>query len=117
MRPGPVIPAVLIAALTGSGPASAQGKPEPVTAKNFQRAESDLYFGNFVKLGGFGKLYHYRTPTPIEKQEVVRMNRDTLYSTGVFDLDAGPRDADAGADRDALRGPDRPHARDRDRPC
>jgi len=90
MRPGPVIPAVLIAALTGSGPASAQGKPEPVTAKNFQRAESDLYFGNFVKLGAFGKLYHYRTPTPIEKQEVVRMNRDTLYSTGVFDLDAGP---------------------------
>ena len=28
--------------------------------------------------------------TAIEKQDVVRMNRDTLYSSGVFDLDAGP---------------------------
>jgi hypothetical protein len=24
------------------------------------------------------------------KQTVIRMNRDTLYSAGVFDLDAGP---------------------------
>jgi para-nitrobenzyl esterase len=28
-----------------------------------------------------------RRPRP---QEVVRMNRDTLYSIGVFDLEAGP---------------------------
>jgi hypothetical protein len=62
----------------------------PVTVKNFQRAESDTYFANSVKRGGFGKLYHYRTPTPIDQQEVIRMNRDTLYSSGVFDLDAGP---------------------------
>lgn len=62
----------------------------PVTVKNFQRAETDMYFGNSVRRGGFGKLYHYRTPTPIDKQEVIRMNRDTLYSSGVFDLDAGP---------------------------
>ena len=26
----------------------------------------------------------------IDKQDVVRMNRDTLYSSGVFDLDASP---------------------------
>jgi hypothetical protein len=62
----------------------------PVTVKNFQRAESDMYFASSVKRGGFGKLYHYRTPTPIDQQEVIRMNRDTLYSSGVFDLDAGP---------------------------
>ena len=30
------------------------------------------------------------TPTPIDKQTVIRMNRDTLYSGAVFDLDAGP---------------------------
>jgi hypothetical protein len=29
---------------------------------------------------------HIRQPTPIDKQDVVRMNRDTLYSVGVFDL-------------------------------
>lgn len=28
--------------------------------------------------------------TSIDKQKVVRMNRDTLYSSGVFDLDAAP---------------------------
>ena len=94
MKLKPIVQALLIAALTVSSTASAQAqaqdKPVPVTVKNFQRAETDLYFGTLVKQGGFGKLFHYRTPTPIDKQDVVRMNRDTLYSGGVFDLDAGP---------------------------
>jgi hypothetical protein len=34
----------------------------------------------------FGKLVHVRTPASIDKQLIVRMNRDTLYSFGVFDL-------------------------------
>ncbi len=62
----------------------------PVTADNFIRAESDLYFSNVVKDGGFGKFLHFRTPSPIEHQSVIRLNRDTLYSAAVFDLDAGP---------------------------
>jgi hypothetical protein len=57
---------------------------------NFVRAETDLYFGNLVKQGGIGKMASNRTPAPIDDQTVVRMNRDTLYSHGVFDLDAGP---------------------------
>jgi len=61
-----------------------------VIADNFIRAESDLYFGNIVGDGGFGKLTHIRELTPLDKQLVVRSNRDTLYSAGVFDLDAGP---------------------------
>src|ERR1700757_1321047 len=61
-----------------------------VTADNFIRAESDLYFGNVVKDGGFGRFHHSRALTPMDKQLVVRSNRDTLYSSGVFDLDAGP---------------------------
>lgn len=28
--------------------------------------------------------------TPIDKQEIVRMNRDTLYSLAIVDLDASP---------------------------
>ena len=32
---------------------------------------------------------HRREPTPIDKQTVIRMNRDTHYSAAVFDLDAG----------------------------
>lgn len=63
----------------------------PVTADNFVQAESHLYFSNVaLNLGGFGKFYHYREPMPIDKQAVVRANRDTLYSGAVFDLDAGP---------------------------
>lgn len=61
----------------------------PVNPDNFARAESDLYFGNIVKDGGFGKFHHIRELSPIDNQLVIRQNRDTLYSAGVFDLDAG----------------------------
>jgi hypothetical protein len=63
----------------------------PVTVENFPRAETDLYFNTTVKqAGGVGKFYHFRETMPIDKQTVVRANRDTLYSAAVFDLDAGP---------------------------
>jgi hypothetical protein len=61
----------------------------PVTVENFVRAETDLYFANVVKDGGLGKFTHRRELTPIDKQTVIRMNRDTLYSAAVFDLNAG----------------------------
>lgn len=67
-----------------------QQQSQIVTAENFARAESDLYFASVVKEGGFGKFHHRREPTPIDNQTVIRMNRDTLYSGAVFDLDAGP---------------------------
>jgi hypothetical protein len=63
--------------------------PVPVTVENFVRAESDLYFSAPVKKGGFGKFEHNREFPAIDKQTVVRLNRDTLYSAAVFDLDAG----------------------------
>src|SRR5262245_1544641 len=63
----------------------------PVTVENFIRAESDLYFSAVaLKEGGFGKLEFKRDLSPIDQQNVVRQNRDTLYAAGVFDLDAGP---------------------------
>lgn len=66
-------------------------EPAKVNAFNFARAESDMYFVRFAKLaGGLGKFYFYRTPTRIDQQDVVRMNRDTLYGAAIFDLDAGP---------------------------
>jgi hypothetical protein len=74
--------------------ATAQSVPSPgsvtVTADNFVRAESDLYFANIVKDGGLGKFVHRREPAAIDNQTVIRLNRDTLYSAAVFDLDAGP---------------------------
>lgn len=62
-----------------------------VTPANFVRAESDRYMANLAKeSGGPGKMVHRREPASIENQSVIRLNRDTLYSSAVFDLDAGP---------------------------
>ena len=63
----------------------------PVTVDNFKRAETDHYLAMNVKdAGGLGKLHHSREPADIDKQTVIRMNRDTLYSFVAFDLAAGP---------------------------
>jgi hypothetical protein len=70
--------------------ASAAEGPVRVTPENFPRAESDLFFSGVVKDGGFGKFMHRREPTPIARQTATRVNRDTLYSAAVFDLEAGP---------------------------
>ncbi len=68
-------------------PAADAGRPR---VENFSRAESDLYFGNSVKEGALGKFFRFREPAPIDNQTVIRMNRDTLYSSAIMDLDAGP---------------------------
>ncbi|MFD1564937.1 DUF1214 domain-containing protein [Haloarchaeobius amylolyticus] len=57
-----------------------------VTWENYPRAESDTYLARYVELGGFGEFYHLRELVPIDQQDVIQMNRDTLYSAGVFDL-------------------------------
>jgi len=74
----------LTVALSGvSSPAFAK---EPVSYKTFVRAETDRTMNVYVKQGSFGKFLHVRQPTPSDQQNVIRMNRDTLYSFGVFDL-------------------------------
>src|SRR5688572_16177819 len=66
------------------------GEPWEVTLFDFPRAETDRYFASYVANGRLGSLTHAREMTSIDDQSVVRMNRDTLYSSGVFDLDASP---------------------------
>ena len=65
-------------------------EPVTVTLDNFIRAETDMYFRKTVMDGGLGELSHLRKMADIDKQDVVRMNRDTIYSSGVFDLEAAP---------------------------
>jgi hypothetical protein len=66
-------------------------EPQAVTVGNFCRAESDMYFGIATKQSGnVGEFYHYRELFSVDHQTVVRGNRDTVYSSAVFDLDAGP---------------------------
>ncbi|KAB0266263.1 DUF1254 domain-containing protein [Microvirga brassicacearum] len=81
----------LTASMLLCGAAYAQSSDTvPVSVDNFPRAESDLYFAGIVKDGGIGAFFHHREPAPIDNQAVIRLNRDTLYSAAVFDLDAGP---------------------------
>ena len=61
-----------------------------VTPDNFIRAESDVYMAAQVKDGAFGAFKHTREVAPVDRQLIVRLNRDTIYSSAVFDLDAGP---------------------------
>ena len=85
-----VLPALTyLLALVAPATAQFKNKPVPVNVHNFIRAETDLYFSRLA-VAGFSKFNHRRTPVPIDDQTVVRMNRDTLYSSAIFDLDAAP---------------------------
>ena len=64
--------------------------PVPVNVESFVRAETDRMFAAFAAdAGGVNRLKHTRTPTPIDHQTVIRMNRDTLYSAAVVDISEG----------------------------
>jgi hypothetical protein len=61
-----------------------------VTSETFIRAETDKYSFNISQqAGGVNKLFHFRNVTPLDKQTVIRMNKDTLYSMGVVDTSGG----------------------------
>ena len=63
---------------------------EKVTVETFVRAESNrMLAGMMAAAGGVNRWQHNRAPTPLDKQTVVRMNRDTLYSFAVVDLAEG----------------------------
>ncbi len=61
----------------------------PVNVDTFKRAETDTYMVALVAQGGLGAFRHERSLASVNEQTVIRMNRDTLYSFAVFDLDAG----------------------------
>ncbi|MFF2555003.1 DUF1254 domain-containing protein [Nocardia sp. NPDC058058] len=77
-------------ASTSAAPVYPLNQPVLVTPDNFARAESDREFAISVGEVGIGNTHHIREPMPIDNQTVVRANRDTLYSSAVVDLDAGP---------------------------
>lgn len=82
---------VIDSAIAQTPSSSSAASPIPVSVDNFNRAESDMYFATVVKeAGGVGRFNHHREIMPIDNQTVIRANRDTLYSAGVFDLSASP---------------------------
>ena len=61
-----------------------------VTPETYIRAESDRSFANIQALaGGINRWYFIRQPTPLDKQTVIRMNRDTLYAGAIIDTAKG----------------------------
>jgi hypothetical protein len=75
---------------TQAGTTPAKTALVTVTPATYIRAETDRNFTNLVKLaGGVNKLFHFRRPTPLDKQTVVRMNLDTLYSASIVDTAGG----------------------------
>jgi len=61
-----------------------------VNVDNFARAETDRMFAALSGAAGpETKWTHYREPTPLDNQTVIRMNRDTLYSYAILDISEG----------------------------
>ena len=71
-------------------PMTPKKEPQAVTVDNFLRAATDIELSKYVALAeGVNRFYHFRSPTPVEKQPTIRMNRDTLYSMAVIDISEG----------------------------
>jgi len=78
------------AALIATQVSLAASEPIAVNVDNFAHAQADMEFEGILKLsGGINKWQHNREPTPIDKQNIIRMNRDTLYSFAIIDISKG----------------------------
>jgi hypothetical protein len=61
-----------------------------VNVDNFARAETHRMFADLQRdAGGVNRFSHNREPAPVDRQTVIRMNRDTLYSFAVVNISAG----------------------------
>ena len=69
----------------------ATSTPTIVTQDNFPQAYTSMRFGAIIqKAGGMNTFLEMPTPSSIpEEQFVVRMNRDTFYSSAVIDMSSG----------------------------
>jgi len=63
---------------------------ETVNVDNFVRAETArMLDGTLAQSGAVNRWVHLREPTPLDRQAVIRMNRDTLYSAAIVDIRDG----------------------------
>lgn len=61
-----------------------------VNVDTFVRAETARMFdGIIAQAGEVNAWLHIREPAPLDRQSVIRMNRDTLYSAAVVDISDG----------------------------
>jgi len=60
-----------------------------VTPDNYVEAEVDVTFTQIVREVGSNRFRHDRSLIPLDKQPAVTMNRDTIYSFGIFHTPRG----------------------------
>ena len=61
-----------------------------VNVDNFKRAETDTMISRILPIiGGLGTFHHDRELAPLDRQPVIRQNRDTLYSVAIVELAGG----------------------------
>ena len=67
------------------------GETTTVNVDNFVRAETAAQFDKILEYvnGEINTFVHIREPQPLDKQNVIRMNRDTLYSGAIVDISKG----------------------------
>ncbi len=68
---------------------SANKTDNPVTTDNYVEAEVDISFANIYKTAGANKFRHDRNLIALDQQPAVTMNRDTVYSFGIFYVPKG----------------------------
>ncbi len=85
-------PTLALLALLAASSANAS-EPVMVNVDNFVRAETAEQFDTSLKMtgGAVNEFFHFREPAPIDQQNVIRMNRDTLYSGAIVDISQGAR--------------------------
>ena len=83
--------AFVVGSLLSFGNAAIAEEPITVNIDNFVRAETAAQNDRSLVLTG-GKVntfFHYLEATPLDKQTVIRMNRDTFYSVAIVDISKG----------------------------
>ncbi len=62
-----------------------------VNVENFHRVETNrMFFGVAQKNGGVNRWYSQYKPFDLDQQNIIRMNRDTLYTNVIADISKVP---------------------------
>ena len=86
----PLVVCLALLSFASATTAAAPSIPVIVNVDNFVRAETAAQFDRMIEYaGGSNRFFHLREPTPLDKQTVIRMNRDTLYSAAIVDISEG----------------------------
>lgn len=85
-----VTTALVVCSLLSFSHSSIADEVVTVNMDNFVRAETAAQIDRgLIMTQGVNKWWHLYQPVPLDKQTVIRMNRDTLYSSAVVDISKG----------------------------